>query len=982
MYQSNNIQSPCAEYLYKIQMIVSNSEFKNKELANKYETTESRLNGEKYVRMKLKQDSFNSYEYDDKEIYQALLDSGYPEDRIYLCLKNPYIIPPNVKKVLLDRKRAEINNTYVEMNKYYCNLAGLPFQGSNEVPADRILTIPDDFFLLYAKEGTLSPNQPVHTLSDRYVELFMNSKYYTEMLETYKDAEYLRHIGSNAIPIEVSRKAKDGELMFINTNKLSGYHRKFGNVTVSPDIVHLYSNTYSKVRDYVYNTLRGNFSSIYPNYNDMIRFLTIYMSIGQTLSELMKQSSSMMYLNNASANNYFMLYGLPSVIMEGQSMINFLKQFRLLLMDKGTNVVYRVKDFIGYKYTDINSLIMVKQQVFVNGVPQFTYDEDGNATPMYNIVFRRLGTTADKSSYFQFKTSDQEYDWREIASGDPRWWWWNDPEIDSMLYEMNYTLSNSKYIQLSTHMSMADIYWQSIILLRGLLDNKSDTNNTPIMINYDVGTQSISVFDAVLALVIIMNWNTVMINGKSFNGNLYKINSQYNSVAACLDMLFNGLNNDGSPKDLIEGLPFKIASFNFDIKYDDFYKYELPTYDYLDPSYFIDKLLKPTLNNETKSVGLLISNDVRKIYDYLVDKLLRSRTIHEFRQVTTAFNKLFLVDPIRKNWYSDLNINTMYLLETKYNISEKEIADFATYCSQVQDNPEFKVTYKNIEYTIKFKDIMNTDVRTIEVNGTHVFDDNGFVNAYYDAIDNYDSNTINISKLSNNIKNNYKGILKDKVLFDINTDIQGPESFESLLMINNSELYSRLLTLKSNGTNLVLFMRAIIKGLETYTASTLSALEYSAIGGVEYINILKEVISYFKSYMVEFTKDEFAFVMDGLFDNGGNSNMLRLYDEITNMELHMQIKDSIALYDISNSALDDHFDDDNKNFIYDDAIIRNETTYQNLKQSGYDIWFDDGNRITKNEPETITDDSIVLATLVSDGNTYRAIIPVQNIENE
>ena len=75
MYQSNNIQSPCAEYLYKIQMIVSNSEFKNKELANKYETPESRLNGEKYVRMKLKQDSFNSYEYTDKEIYQALLDS-------------------------------------------------------------------------------------------------------------------------------------------------------------------------------------------------------------------------------------------------------------------------------------------------------------------------------------------------------------------------------------------------------------------------------------------------------------------------------------------------------------------------------------------------------------------------------------------------------------------------------------------------------------------------------------------------------------------------------------------------------------------------------------------------------------------------------------------------------------------------------------------------------------------------------------------
>ena len=66
----------------------------------------------------------------------------------------------------------------------------------------------------------------------------------------------------------------------------------------------------------------------------------------------------------------------------------------------------------------------------------------------------------------------------------------------------------------------------------------------------------------------------------------------------------------------LEGIKFKGFS-NFDIKYDDFYKYELPTYDYLDPSYFIDKLLKPTLNNETKSVGLLLSNDIRKIYGQL-----------------------------------------------------------------------------------------------------------------------------------------------------------------------------------------------------------------------------------------------------------------------------------------------------------------------------------------------------------------------------
>ena len=73
-------------------------------------------------------------------------------------------------------------------------------------------------------------------------------------------------------------------------------------------------------------------------------------------------------------------------------------------------------------------------------------------------------------------------------------------------------------------------------------------------------------------------------------------------------------------------------------------------------------------------------------------------------------------------------------------------------------------------------------------------------------------------------------------------------------------------------------MRALCKALDEYTSSNLAALEFRALGQDRYINILKEVISYFKSYMVEFTKDEFIILMDNILDNGGNSNMLRLYD--------------------------------------------------------------------------------------------------------
>ena len=63
------IANPMAEYLLKLQLIVTNSEFKNDEEANKYETLESKLAGEAYVRAVLKTDIFESYQYDGYRVY-------------------------------------------------------------------------------------------------------------------------------------------------------------------------------------------------------------------------------------------------------------------------------------------------------------------------------------------------------------------------------------------------------------------------------------------------------------------------------------------------------------------------------------------------------------------------------------------------------------------------------------------------------------------------------------------------------------------------------------------------------------------------------------------------------------------------------------------------------------------------------------------------------------------------------------------------
>ena len=968
----NKATNPMSEYLLKIQLIITNSEFKDKSEALKYETLETKLKGDAYVRAIRKDDLFDSYTYDPQLIYRVMSEAGYPSDRIMLMIQDPILIPQTYKDILTAIGRRDYIKNYKEENKYYLELTGTPADKEDEV------LIPDEFYDIYASDNTLFRGMPIHEMPEKYQELFINSKYYQEVLDKYPNLNYLRYIGSYSIPIEVSRPAHDGDIMQINTNKLSTYNETFGNITVDDDLLHLFTNTYAQTRDYVYETLRGNFSSIYANYDSFIRFLTIYLSIGNTLNELAKRATSMLYMNNVSANNFFMLYGLPSSIMEGAGMINFLKKFRLILMDKGTNTVYRVKDLVGYQYTDIYSLIMVKQQVFQDGVPMYRVDDDGVRRPVYRIVFRRSGVADENTSYFKFREEHKEYSLEEITSGDPRWW--DGPDVDKMINEMNYTLSNSKYIQLSTHMSMEDVFWQTTILLRGLLDRKQETQGANISINYSInGSSTISVFDAVTVLVILMDWKLVDANGRSIKGELYLPNGYYNGYPACLDLLFNGLNPDGTPKELIEGQPFKITSFNYDLKTKDKAFYEsLVDYDYIEPNTFIP-MLDNILNMENINVGDVLMHDIKNLWIYLRDKLLNAKTIYQFRQVTDVYSHIFLVDPIR-TWYTDEDYDADEIICKEFDITQNELTAYKLFYKE--DNVDFEVEYKDQSYPISLYDVLIYPVTALRILDTYPFNDEGFVEEFYKVLDQYESpdiGKVDSFTLSQTVKDNYKKIIASKVMLDTGNTSNGPKTFEAMLFRSNPKLYTRLLELKKDENAMNMLIRSIIKALESYTNSSLIGLQFKTLGVDEYYKSLKEIISYFKSYMVEYTQDEFVYIFGGVFDNGGNSDMLKLFDQIEHAHLRMIPKDSLTLFDVSKWKKHLKMADDNTTMMYDDTLFRLKGQYSKVKESGYEIWYDDGNWITTNPLPELHNDDIVVGNIVRSGNTYRVIINRENI---
>jgi hypothetical protein len=108
---------------------------------------------------------------------------------------------------------------------------------------------------------------------------------------------------------------------------------------------------------------------------------------------------------------------------------------------------------------------------------------------------------------------------------------------------------------------------------------------------------------------------------------------------------------------------------------------------------------------------------------------------------------------------------------------------------------------------------------------------------------------------------------------------------------------------------------------------------------------------------------------------------LHLYDEIARIQYHLIPRDVLKIHDASHMKICYGVKENVVPFIYDEAIFRIKSTYQHMKSMGYDIWFDDGNRITKTALPSMSNTDVIVGNLVynKSTSTYMLIIPKNNV---
>ena len=111
--------------------------------------------------------------------------------------------------------------------------------------------------------------------------------------------------------------------------------------------------------------------------------------------------------------------------------------------------------------------------------------------------------------------------------------------------------------------------------------------------------------------------------------------------------------------------------------------------------------------------------------------------------------------------------------------------------------------------------------------------------------------------------------------------------------------------------------------------------------------------------------------MDGLFDEGGNSNMLKLFDEIVHTKIRGIIKESLTLHDASHITNNGKIADYGLRALHDEVIVRRRAAYKKIKELGFPIIFDTGEYVTKFPIHVPYDDDKLIFSIyeTDDGET-------------
>ena len=661
MANENPIQGLYDEYI----KIIQGSTIKYTYLADTYETLEIRKYVDAYLDAYYERDDFSLYDYTFDEFTIACSELGLSETYDFsYYLENQNRTPSFLKTILLQNRRRSIIESYVEQNNYYRMLNGYPNLDDNE-----FIYIDYSVAITYG----IDPTVPVHLIEDtlgvHYITALESIGYLDQLREENSDKEYLKYVGSRRIDIIDARRAKNFEILYLDSS-------------ISESIRNTFSSLYEQCREYFMTTIYiFDYRKLIDYYDRFIGLCIMVMALQQLTSRSIVSALDRDFFDSHAIQALYEMYDIPFYSkLDEKTQKALCQNINMLIQNKGTNkVIYDIAGLLGFSRIDIYRYYLMKEHRMDNlGNPIFVtkqefnedtgeYEEVYDYEAMYDIYFQKVQLNEyDYHEALEDKTNRVSYE--SVTENDP--FWIEDDELYQDIWKSEYNYKESKYLGVTVSYKLSEFLYENIMLFRMIFDQKDSIPDITLKLPSVAGDTPVSLFDTIVLLCALTS------KKYGLNGEIVSKPSQVIQVLDHMERLYN-------PYETMN----ETFAFNFDWMTDDHYQeVKNDLYSFMTESeikefegyiYILSINYQSTKEQKIEAINKMYSN-IRGLSRFMSKKMQKSKSVEEYRTVSRFFRAMFYSKETSKLFeVKDGEGNTIvpktfseYLLYTNATLSE------------------------------------------------------------------------------------------------------------------------------------------------------------------------------------------------------------------------------------------------------------------------------------------------------------------------
>lgn len=558
--------------------------------AQSSETQDSLRNGDLYCAAIVKADTF--YSYTDYS-YELMIEAGMPTELAYNCMGNSTKIPPKYRDAVLELRRQQFLDEFVETNNYYRMLNGLPD-----------LKDKDFVFLSEPVEG-IDISKPLHLMDKSEIVLLEIEGVLDKVIKANPTKTYLNHLNSKKIPIEVSRRATAYSILYIERD-LS-----------DPSFIGKFIRLYGESKDYTLKKIYDKAYKIKSDYYDSFMGLFMLVITAQRfVATYFTSGISRDFYDKDLIKFLFESYGLP---FYNEISLNYLrnisKNLNRLLMYKSTDKVFvdifklfNMENIDVYKY-----YLMKDRKTDYQGNPVFAYKSDGDGglekdlEKMYDLRFVQVPRDSDNVA-LELMDTNNHLDYQLVVNDDYLWGY--DGEQDEFLkkvLEAEYNYVQTKYISINSKYEITKLTYEICYFYRMIVDTCKAEEHLLLEIRFI--SKPCKLFDVIVALF------AMVCKKMGFDGNIMDTTTKVMSIY--------GFNFSADKKYIDEVLR------SHDVIYED--GYDRDKYNLKDIPEFFD--------NPNDILEMFNYNT--NVFDFITEKRYNAKTIKEYNAYDRLYRALF-----------------------------------------------------------------------------------------------------------------------------------------------------------------------------------------------------------------------------------------------------------------------------------------------------------------------------------------------------